>query len=233
MNCSRSWYRSLASRSISLAITCLIFSSFLTSQSSKFLWIFKGFVLCSALFNFQGTSSQLVSCNFYIISHLEVFVKWTFCECFWTFVHSFIPLVRFPLSSLCDRCRVRQPIYYITLLSFCQVNKLWTRSGSFHLFFPDSLAFPCDSLSIISHLSLLVKWTFCEVFTPPLFTLLRFPATALLLYHLLPLLSSTSISQNKHPFCESRTNVKKGDCNSAIANPITPEIPYAACIFPW
>ena len=94
------------------------------------------FVLCSALFNFQGTSSQLVSCNFYIISHLEVFVKWTFCECFWTFVHSFIPLVRFPLSSLCDRCRVRQPIYYITLLSFCQVNKLWTRSGSFHLFSP-------------------------------------------------------------------------------------------------
>ena len=152
MNCSRSWYRSLASRSISLAITCLIFSSFLTSQSSKFLWIFKGFVLCSALFNFQGTSSQLVSCNFYIISHLEVFVKWTFCECFWTFVHSLIPLVRFPLSSLCDRCRVRQPIYYITLLSFCQVNKLWTRSGSFHLFFPTPSPFRATAC-LLYHIS--------------------------------------------------------------------------------
>ena len=83
----------------SLAITFVIFSSFLTSQSSKFLWIFKGFVLCSALFNFQGTSSQLVSCNFYIISHLEVFVKWTFCECFWTFIHPFIPHPACPLSS--------------------------------------------------------------------------------------------------------------------------------------
>ena len=97
-----------------------------------------------------------------------------------------------PLSFLfsCDRRRVRQPIYYITLLSFCQVNKLWTRSGSFYLFSLNSLALPRDSLSIISHLLRFVKWTFCEVLPPLPFTFLRFPATALLLYHLFPLLSS-------------------------------------------
>ena len=145
------------------------------------------FVVHCSIFKVPRRNSWAATFILYHISKFlssELFVN--------VFELSFIPSSRLSafLFFFCDHCRVRQPIYYITLLSFCQVNKLWTRSGSFHLFFPDSLAFPCDSLSIISHLSLLVKWTFCEVFTPPLFTLLRFPATALLLYHLLPLLSS-------------------------------------------
>ena len=39
----------------SLAITFVIFSSFLTSQDSESLRNFKGFFACSALFNFQDT----------------------------------------------------------------------------------------------------------------------------------------------------------------------------------
>ena len=59
----------------SLAITFVIFSSFLTSQDSESLRNFKGFFACSALFNFQDTRFRLSRCNFYIISHSEVFVK--------------------------------------------------------------------------------------------------------------------------------------------------------------
>ena len=66
---------SILAITISLAITFVIFSSFLTSQDSESLRNFKGFFACSALFNFQDTRFRLSHCNFYIISHSEVFVK--------------------------------------------------------------------------------------------------------------------------------------------------------------
>ena len=91
------------------------------------------FVVHCSIFKVPRCNSWAATFILYHISKFlssELFVN--------VFELSFIPSSRLSafLFFFCDRCRVRQPIYYITLLSFCQVNKLWTRSGSFHLFPP-------------------------------------------------------------------------------------------------
>lgn len=153
-----------------------VFSDFLKFQSLGISRAFSLVVHCSI---FKILSKQLSCCNFYIISHSEVFVKQTFCEPkFRSF--SFLSFSPWPA------------FLFYHILSFLSSKQSVNWCSTHHsLFIPDSLS-KTVSLFILSHFHAFVKWTFLEQIPPAAVDL---PIRSSTFFHSFVLLTTAPVRQ--------------------------------------